>query len=467
MAGSGANTVRLTKINPILGSGRKPTGSSLLKPNYLSGLPDPPAITAGPGSGGFDRTSSDRGSDSGRESRDRKRKDYGSSDGGSGGGDGRSRKRRSRWGGDENDKTFIPGMPTILPTNLNKDQEEAYLIQLQIEDYSRRLRSGDLGIPSNPDQRSPSPEPIYSSDGKRLNTRDYRTRRRLEDDRHKLIQKMFELNPDYKPPLDYKPPTTRVTDKIVIPQEEHPEINFIGLLIGPRGNTLKSLEKESGAKIVIRGKGSVKEGKVGRRDGLPMPGEDEPLHAIISSINPECVKRAVDRIKEIIRQGVEVPEDQNDLRRNQLRELALLNGTLREQEGPRCSNCGATNHKSWQCPDKPNVTNNVICNSCGGAGHIARDCRQRRGGGGGGGSSERGRDGPAGDAVGGDRAKIDEEYMSLMAELGEGPPPRKDDNNRSGTGGSSGYGGGNLSRYSGRTAFDRREPPRPLMGPLT
>lgn len=54
------------------------------------------------------------------------------------------------------------------------------------------------------------------------------------------------------------------------------------------------------------------------------------------------------QIKEIIRQGVEVPEGQNDLRRMQLRELALLNGTLRENDGPRCSNCGASTHKSWQ-----------------------------------------------------------------------------------------------------------------------
>lgn len=29
----------------------------------------------------------------------------------------------------------------------------------------------------------------------------------------------------------------------MIPQEEHPEINFVGLLIGPRGNTLKSKYK--------------------------------------------------------------------------------------------------------------------------------------------------------------------------------------------------------------------------------
>lgn len=52
--------------------------------------------------------------------------------------------------------------------------------------------------------RSPSPEPIYSSDGKRLNTREFRTRRRLEEDRHNLVLKMQQINPEFKPPVDYK-----------------------------------------------------------------------------------------------------------------------------------------------------------------------------------------------------------------------------------------------------------------------
>lgn len=196
----------------------------------------------------------------------------------------------------------------------------------------------------------------------------------------------------------------------MIPQEEHPDINFVGLLIGPRGNTLKAMEKDTGAKIIIRGKGSVKEGKVGRKDGQPLPGEDEPLHAFITASNPEAVKKAVDRIKDVIKQGIEVPEGHNDLRRMQLRELAQLNGTLRETDGPRCTNCGSTDHKSWLCPDKPNVTNNIVCSACGGAGHIAKDCKSKRPGMGGieGGSNN--------------QAKIDEEYMSLMAELGEVQP---------------------------------------------
>lgn len=171
------------------------------------------------------------------------------------------------------------------------------------------------------------------------------------------------------------------------------------------------MEKETGAKIIIRGKGSVKEGKVGRKDGQPLPGEDEPLHAFITASNPECVKKAVEKINDVIRQGIEVPEGHNDLRRMQLRELAQLNGTLRETDGPRCSNCGSTEHKSWLCPDKPNVTNNIMCSSCGGAGHIAKDCKGKR-------------PGQGGPPSANSQAKIDEEYMSLMAELGEGPPPK-------------------------------------------
>lgn len=195
----------------------------------------------------------------------------------------------------------------------------------------------------------------------------------------------------------------------MIPQEEHPDINFVGLLIGPRGNTLKAMEKETGAKIIIRGKGSVKEGKVGRKDGQPLPGEDEPLHAFITASNLESVKKAVDKIKEVIKQGIEVPEGSNDLRRMQLRELAQLNGTLRETDGPRCTNCGSTDHKTFLCPDRPNVTNNIVCSACGGAGHISKDCKSKRPGLGGVEGSN-------------NQAKIDEEYMSLMAELGEAPP---------------------------------------------
>lgn len=249
--------------------------------------------------------------------------------------DRKKKKRKSRWG-TEDKKTYIPGMPTTLPPNLTPEQQEAYVTQLKIEEISRMLRSGELGIPENPDERSPSPEPIYNSEGKRLNTREFRVRKSLEEERHRLVVIAQKLNAEYKPPADYKPPLIKIQDKVMIPQEENPEVNFIGLLIGPRGNTLKNMEKETQAKIMIRGKGSVKEGKVfvwqGRRDGQPNPGEDEPLHALVTGPTTESVRKAVNMIRDILKQGIEAPEGQNDLKRMQLRELAALNGTLRDDE---------------------------------------------------------------------------------------------------------------------------------------
>jgi len=437
-------------------------GSSLLKPNYLS---QPPPSSSMPSSmptmpprnydmpnmpnrdfpnmpnmqtamvsfGQVDRAERKRTADKreGRPETKESRED-------------RKKKRKSRWT-DEACKTFIPGLPTMIPAGLSKEQEEAYLLQLKIEEASRRLRSGDLGIPLNPEDRSPSPEPIYSSDGKRLNTREYRKRKELEETRHESIQRMILINPDYKSPPDYKAPQIKVSDKVMIPQDNHPDINFVGLLIGPRGNTLKNMEKETGAKIIIRGKGSVKEGKVGRKDGQPLPGEDEPLHAYVTATDPEAVKRAVNKIKEVIQQGVEVPEGSNELRKMQLRELALLNGTLREDGAPRCTNCGAADHKAWQCQDKANVTNNVMCTACGGVGHISGDCKQKRPG--------AGFPPFEGGAPGGGGNKIDQEYMSLMAELGEGPPPP-----------APGGAGPRQSGFAGGNQFERPRAPLAIMG---
>ena len=153
----------------------------------------------------------------------------------------------------------------------------------------------------------------------------------------------------------------------------------------------------------------------------------------------------------MIRQGVEVPEAQNDLRRMQLRELALLNGTLRESDGPRCSNCGSTQHRSWQCPDKPNVTNNVLCTNCNGVGHIARDCKEKK--------TTTGTT---------NSTKIDEEYLSLMAELGESPVPQKAANSFNANTFSGGMGPTiGLSSQMTPKAIAAPPPPPPMTVPST
>lgn len=46
---------------------------------------------------------------------------------GSDGTEGRKKKKRSRWNTEIDEKTVIPGMPTTIPPNLSKDQEQQYI----------------------------------------------------------------------------------------------------------------------------------------------------------------------------------------------------------------------------------------------------------------------------------------------------------------------------------------------------
>ena len=73
----------------------------------------------------------------------------------------------------------------------------------------------------------------------------------------------------------------------------------VGLLIGPRGNTLKKMETESLAKIAIRGKGSVKEGK-GRSDAAHASNQEEDLHCLIMADTEEKVNKAKKLIHNVI-----------------------------------------------------------------------------------------------------------------------------------------------------------------------
>lgn len=73
--------------------------------------------------------------------------------------------------------------------------------------------------------RSPSPPPQYDNHGRRINTREYRYRKRLEDERHKLVEKAMKTIPNYHPPQDYRRPT-KTQEKVYVPVNDYPEINF-------------------------------------------------------------------------------------------------------------------------------------------------------------------------------------------------------------------------------------------------
>ncbi|VDK64514.1 unnamed protein product [Cylicostephanus goldi] len=74
------------------------------------------------------------------------------------------------------------------------------------------------------------------------------------------------------------------TEKVFVPAKEHPDVshnkscifpfdalilfsiqyNFVGRILGPRGMTAKQLEQETGCKIMVRGRGSMRDKKKAR-----------------------------------------------------------------------------------------------------------------------------------------------------------------------------------------------------------
>ncbi|CAH9069725.1 unnamed protein product [Cuscuta europaea] len=324
---------------------------------------------------------------------------------GSGTGTGTGRKRKSRWADDEPKPLIqLPDFMKDFAGGIEFDPE-IQVLNSRLVEITRKLQSG-LPLDDRPDgARSPSPEPIYDNMGIRINTREYRAREKLNRERQEIISQMIKKNPAFKPPADYRPP--KLHKKLYIPVKEYPGYNFIGLIIGPRGNTQKRMEKETGAKIVIRGKGSMKEGRLQqKRDMKPDPSENEDLHVLVEADTQESLEAAADMVEKLLQP---VDEVLNEHKRQQLRELAALNGTIRDEEF--CRLCGEPGHRQYACPSRTSTfKSDVLCRTCGDGGHPTCDC-------------------PMKNTTG---KKMDDEYQNFLAELG-GTMPESSTKQISGT----------------------------------
>jgi len=115
-----------------------------------------------------------------------------------------------------------------------------------------------------------------------------------------------------------------------------PEIkgyNFIGRILGPRGSSIRGLEAETGCKILIRGRGSVKDEKREKHllehGGAGWEHLSEDLHVLVSARGEtdesakEHLKRGVDTVQKLLNPVYD------EFKRQQLVQLAILNGTYR------------------------------------------------------------------------------------------------------------------------------------------
>lgn len=306
-------------------------------------------------------------------------------------------KRKSRWGGASAQTTrgrdtapvtstnsvldILPGLPSKLSSaqsaELAELQKTLRECNMKLENLEQEAARVDK-LPIGHRDRSPSPPPVYGPDGKRKNTRAVRWREKYTIMRQDTLEKILKLS-NGNAAVAVAPSlfNRKRSKKVHIPLEQHPNYNFIGLIIGPRGKTQKEMESKTGCKIAIRGKGSVKEGARGRRDGKPLEGEDEPLHVLITGESQESVDVAAKMIEEML---VVIDDDKNIHKQQQLRELALLNGTLLEDQ--YCPLCAEKGHRAFECPTRFSTKSSAVkikCLYCGETSHASRDCKQKDG----------------------------------------------------------------------------------------
>ncbi|MFH4973520.1 hypothetical protein AB6A40_000229 [Gnathostoma spinigerum] len=131
---------------------------------------------------------------------------------------------------------------------------------------------------------------------------------------------------------DPKGEVTTMTEKIFVPVKEHPDYNFVGRILGPRGMTAKQLEQETGCKIMVRGKGSMRDkSKEEANRGKPnWEHLSEDLHVLIQCEDtPNRAAVKLKRAAEEVRKLLVPSSDDDELKRKQLMELAIINGTYR------------------------------------------------------------------------------------------------------------------------------------------
>lgn len=125
------------------------------------------------------------------------------------------------------------------------------------------------------------------------------------------------------------------TIRVDIPVDKYPnQYNFVGRLLGPRGNSLKRVEASTECRVLIRGRGSIKDpAKEDMMRGKPgYEHLNEPLHILVEAELPvEIIDARLMQAREILEDLLKpVDESQDYFKKQQLRELAMLNGTLRE-----------------------------------------------------------------------------------------------------------------------------------------
>jgi len=126
----------------------------------------------------------------------------------------------------------------------------------------------------------------------------------------------------------YREKPVRLTVRIAVPVKEHPKFNFVGKLLGPKGNSLKRLQEETLTKMAVLGKGSMRD--KAREEELRLSKDpkylhlSEDLHVEVTAFAPPAeaharLSYALTEVRKYL-----IPDSNDQIRQLQMKELEIL-----------------------------------------------------------------------------------------------------------------------------------------------
>ncbi|XP_017784052.1 PREDICTED: KH domain-containing, RNA-binding, signal transduction-associated protein 2-like [Nicrophorus vespilloides] len=151
----------------------------------------------------------------------------------------------------------------------------------------------------------------------------------------------------------------KVAVRVVVPVRDHPKFNFVGKLLGPKGNSLKRLQEDTMCKMAVLGRGSMKDRH--KEEELRASGDpkfqhlSEELHVEISAFATpaEAHARIAYALAEVRR--FLVPDYNDDIRQEQMWEMQVLSSQRNNNKGDELAGGGA----DYQTEDRLSSTGNI------------------------------------------------------------------------------------------------------------
>ncbi|XP_014471817.1 PREDICTED: KH domain-containing, RNA-binding, signal transduction-associated protein 2-like isoform X2 [Dinoponera quadriceps] len=132
----------------------------------------------------------------------------------------------------------------------------------------------------------------------------------------------------------YREKPVRICVKVLVPIREHPKFNFVGKLLGPKGNSMKRLQEETMCKMAVLGRGSMRDRQKEEEYRASLDPKyahlADDLHVEITALAPpaEAYARIAFALAEV--RKYLIPDNNDNIRQEQMREMEM---TMSDESG--------------------------------------------------------------------------------------------------------------------------------------